>query len=889
MTWARPYAVQCCAQGPLAPGGCAMSSLAAAVRLVCLSTALLAPDTEETPGPVAKANALRRQGRLEDAFLAYLQVEGGEQEAASLARAEPRHYLALLPPAGRIPALRRLLVEGDLRLLLGQRLKALNCYRDAARLLARSDTYPVDWTPLAAPDDFQQGMGYVDAKPDPSWPRAPLDAFATGPGSHQDNWLIRRFITLRAWPDAAAEFARVSKLYRRATPQGPGRGRQAERGVGLMGRSEGRLVFSLDHAVFWEKQGRPERALALLREPLIPLDLDRQPGAGYYVQLVAIRYRQAGREAELFQALQEAVRAGRAEAHRTLALLHRLHGREARALAHEFAYLKMAPLPRAERWRRIGKLYAKAGNVPLAIHASEQALREPHKVDFAGLVQLLLPLYGQAGDTDRLLTLCLKQFDRLPLSVVELDYAAHHFRAVRRWPRFVAWARQRRLLAACAVDRARLWWALGEYARASHELTAVANRPEGRRVQVHLWQQRLENVDAALGRVFSRAFDRADKAKAEAASRQAAKRSVLSGEELKAVRERLRNLEARGASEAAVRLGLDLFDGHGEFKGRAALWLLDRDRQPRATQSLDWSGRDEVRADNERGAPAAWAAAKASILLDCVSIFLPHVRRTEHRLALRSLSQRSACLPLKNLIASQLAGPRPTRLDHTDGHRAAYRNCTVRTPGLPRGVQVLPCRDDVRCLGPRGEWVGTGWGLVRYRPRRGGLDVLQVPLGGAVTALCRTPHGFFAACQRGLYRIDAPGNDRPVLRRIALERIASPYSGPKRLHWWGHRLWLEYDSQVLRYDPVRQEAEDLVLPNEGGLLYRDHLRLFVGAGQLWYSRGRYDPHRGEFVPLKWSSRGDRLIGATSRELWANLFISYDKYTAVPRAFPQNGG
>jgi hypothetical protein len=80
------------------------------------------PDESDPDAVFEWALELERRGYYEEAFLAYMALPGAEHLAASLALSEPRGFLSLLLERdGEIAAPRARLVEGDLRLKLGQK------------------------------------------------------------------------------------------------------------------------------------------------------------------------------------------------------------------------------------------------------------------------------------------------------------------------------------------------------------------------------------------------------------------------------------------------------------------------------------------------------------------------------------------------------------------------------------------------------------------------------------------------------------------------------------------------------------------------------------------------------------------------------------------------
>ncbi len=215
------------------------------------------------------ARNLEQADKPQEAFLAYAAILGGQHLAVRIGRAKPAEYRALLQSQeGKIPAPLARVVEGDLRLAEGDKPAALACYRAAAGMAATKDDQ--SWAVGHIPVDgyiVEPPQGREDFRFD-GWPGQPM---TTGPGSHRDNWLIRRFITLEAWDDAAAEFARVWEIHRRNTRpyrvlvpvrvEG-GKVVSEERLVRPIGFDSQGLQFALDYAFFLRKINRPQQALA---------------------------------------------------------------------------------------------------------------------------------------------------------------------------------------------------------------------------------------------------------------------------------------------------------------------------------------------------------------------------------------------------------------------------------------------------------------------------------------------------------------------------------------------------------------------------------------------------------------------------------------------------
>jgi HEAT repeat protein len=902
-------------------------ALAALLALAGTTPAWAEPSLEE------RAKALRDKGLHQQAFLLYLSEPGLEHKAAWMARPRARSFLEVLARADKVPLPRRKLIEGDLRLALGQKKEALTCYRAVVARISKKEGQgwergwvPFDYYFVEPPDEDHSGYGRGLTSGVP---------FHSGPGSHRDNWLVRRFIALEDWDSAAAELERIAALHRAdaqpyvvSMPSSDGK-KTTDHVATPSGYSTDGLLFALDHAFFWKQRGRTDKALALLLEPLLRIDLDepadtigpaRPPGqplphprrrpswpggqlGGFggrlwgsgltqkeFVRLAYGVFKSAGKEAELVWALEKVSREGRHAARRTLARALMLQGRPEQALAQELAYLKCARLSPREATRRRAAVYEEHRQLVRASEEHERLLDLPRPGE---AIDALLRLYAAQGQTKKLLRLALAQFDLEPErldSFEQLEHAQGRLRTAGQEKRFRAWARARRERAQSPLGRAQLCWLAGDQHGALRGLVQAAlrygprvdhgNTIEGqgpdRTVDVEKWRQRF----ATLGRAWELRFLREHtRARPDDLS---ARRKLLQREgrfdtadaipvledefrerrddwvlycgrdELHRANRLLRLNERGGQIDKLVSFGMRLVLGRSPFDPNRTAHRLTIDHRPNLRQI---GGSDEE-----------------DLMFDSLLLLLPHVKRPEHVRALQALAQRSDSLPVKNQIARRFTGTKAVRQDVDSGHRLRYRNTTVKTAGAPASVTVLTWRDDVRAVsaGPPGTyWVGTSWGLVRYRPTRDGLSVLQLPVGEPVKALCRTPRGFFAASSSGLYRIDRPDADEPALVRVSLP-LRENRSGhlPTNLHWWFDRLWIEIDRHVYRYDPAKQEVEYL---GEAPQPRSDRSpALFLAAGRVWSSRGPFDDKMGLFRPLPSARKGWELIGGTAREVWASV-------------------
>ncbi|NQT40480.1 MAG: hypothetical protein HQ581_23500, partial [Planctomycetes bacterium] len=173
------------------------------------------PAAEEGGLSFEKAQELEKSGKLDEAFLAYLKISGAQHVAARVARPKAEHYLKLLRAhAEELSPMSARLIEGDLLLALGKRDEALKCYRAVASAFRGDMTDDRDTQIVGREGYFVEPPAATPDRPTRNYPAAP---FSVGPGSHRDNWLVRRFIATDATDDAAAELARIWEIHRRNT------------------------------------------------------------------------------------------------------------------------------------------------------------------------------------------------------------------------------------------------------------------------------------------------------------------------------------------------------------------------------------------------------------------------------------------------------------------------------------------------------------------------------------------------------------------------------------------------------------------------------------------------------------------------------------------------
>ena len=398
-----------------------------------------------------EARELQRDGKGREAFLTYLRVPGGETAALAVARTgtSAGEFLELLKKhSDSLPAAQAKLVEGELSLAQKNREWALACFREAARLISRKRGAEPEPGMLPREDYFVEivqpgGNSYYELD-------QVFTPFTHGPGSHRDNRLIRRFIALEAWDDAAREFARVWELHREAArPFVRGVPIWIERDVAMMvaspadalhaenvdpvGRHQFRwekrlfrptgfngqgLQFALDYAFFLQRRHEPVVARHVLLEPLLALDMDRDPNAHSegelipagqplpaperpdtsnrfglhygrasgvsrkeFIRLVYGDFQTRSETAELVSALNDQITKGENRARRTLARIRGHQGSPDESLALELAYIAAGRFDPIIAAYRTGLVLDEARKIAEATAEFERVLTLPMPID----------------------------------------------------------------------------------------------------------------------------------------------------------------------------------------------------------------------------------------------------------------------------------------------------------------------------------------------------------------------------------------------------------------------------------------------------------------------------------------------------------------------------
>ncbi len=370
------------------------------------------------------ARELEQAGKVNEAFLAFAKIPGAHHIATRIGRKSPQDYLKLLDEhSDEISTPLAQAVAADLWLALGQTEKARACVAAVAGCVAKDADG--SWA-----DDQIRSETYLADTPsrsDPSYlsSHSLLMPFQNGPGSHRDNWLIRRQLALKVQHDAATEYARIWELHRgntrpyivdmvvRYEEREPVYEKKLVTPVGFDDRG---LQFALDYAFFLKRQGDLDKSLALLREPLLAIDMDRNPNhrpmstateedlrqhplrpsnglvlrpfswgssSGVsrkeFVRLSFGAFKDAGKEHELIDELARGIKEGDNRLRRLLARIRFHQGDVDAALALEEAYVRNGEFNELTAAYRLGRVYEDAGRNEQAVEQYERASSLPYQ------------------------------------------------------------------------------------------------------------------------------------------------------------------------------------------------------------------------------------------------------------------------------------------------------------------------------------------------------------------------------------------------------------------------------------------------------------------------------------------------------------------------------
>lgn len=881
-------------------------------------TTALAPPPHSTVSPELRilqqrhealqaARQLEQAAQVTKAFQAYLAIPGAEHLAAALLRRDPAACGPLLETALLAAPTHPsyLLLKGEGSLATGDKVGALQAYRHAARVPAPSGAYFVEPPPPTADS--------------PHLPQQLLIPFSLGPGSHRDNWLLRRFIALEAWDDASTEFARIQAMHRTAA----GDGQYTAQG----------LQFALDHAFFLQRRERTADALNLLQDAILRIDLDRRPPyaqqfgsfGGFagssgiarreFIRLAYGQFKAAAREPALITAVQARIDAGHNPARRLMARLLLHQQKPDDALALELMYIEKATFNPLSTAIRRGSLYDDFKKLPEAAAAYEKALAmppaplqvpDPDEPDRAGpyqqmpqaaaepalsinpaadLLHRLQRLYSALGRTDQLLQVFLRQLELETHNFADdrlLQQASAAFQAAGQQDRFSTWVKNR--LAAHPLPpatRANLCAVISDIPGL---ISALADAARAGQLNDNLydeWRRRMQSRGEATFRSFLTAIveaaPRHTRARLDLLNLQnqldgpaavAALEAILEGDAPPAFaryKGSHNSTEFRSYFDLAYRL-MRLYEKQRQHDRLVALGLrIARGDKPFAYPDLSpFTSRDFN--DVPEHANAALALAIA------------HADETA-REALAAALRNSPWEPARNQLArlrapaSQPAEPKPF----------GWAN-------LPPGVQLLAANENVLALARDAQYLFAGhpWGVAIYR--HDGTPVTRVAIEDAALSLCVMDDALWVGGAMGLHRVDL--HNWSVAYMPCDQDVTRPdpdmrdfYNGVCAVARDADLLWIGTRRNIRSYNPATRELRIYSQEDLGLGAHADWNRFLFTDDAVWAASNaglrRFDRHTRRWdAPTPAGDKPVTLIGLIDGQLWGEVWLN-DQLRARP--------
>lgn len=886
---------------------------------------------------IEAANELQKKGNLKIAFQRYLSIPGAEHAAASLARPNPETYLTILETTTNTAPPIQQLIEAELLLARGDEAAALERYREAVALIGRDDQ--TEWTEGRAPFNY-----YFVEPPLPSSNLA--EPFQLGPGSHRDNWLIRRFIALDAMDDAEREFERIWALYRKAKE--PRVQLLPVHDLFITGTTTNKLYlmspagydgrglqFAVDYAYFLSQRDKQEQARTLLMEPLRAMDMDINPdlstpltalseeaAAEYpkgrliipsyrhyswnpqtvlsrndFIRLAYGEFKNAGREQELIEALEEQIAQGKVRARRVLARVLLLQNKPDEALKQELAYITEKGFPPFTTAYRRGMVYEEHQQPLKAAAEYEELLgltpsdsvslpdpeREPsprmvHSEDWTDpnahwvrmkntdVVDRLKRIYVAQGKTDQLLTLTLTQLEVVPemrSDFNQIQDAAKRFRAAGRTQDYMTWAREQIGKNSDPIVKANLYWSINERDSALAALGVCENVRD-----LDWWKTRFKERDRLI-RLYDLilALDPMD-------SGTRVTRLNMENNPLPA--SAIDNLEILLAPDAPSPVRHQQFTGYHDLAYRL-MRLYEKEDRIDALQALGL----RVAEGDKPFIPLG--------KIDRDDYFFRNEDRgwvTDLQGGLSLLIHHADTATLDRLETTWNALPDfPSKQQLVRKQRGGF--ATESAPpipwaNLPAGVEALASAENVLSLAADESYVYSGhpWGVAVYDHE--GKPVVRVALGAAANHI--EPHAghIWVGSPLGLWRIEPEtwqvahlpmDQDIPPKRRTA--EYVQPNNRVHSLAADGDALWIGTRRDIRRLDLVKKEMR-VFAPRELDVKSRDWNRVLVEEKYVWFTGYdaslRYDRKTGAWNKLELNGMPAFIIGAIDGTLWGHVHV-----------------
>ena len=834
--------------------------------------------SQENISRFTKAKQLENESRTEEAFMAYLSILGAEYAAASIGRLEPEKYLKVLDKNRLdIPPETYKLLKGDLLLALDNKQEALKAYQAAVTKVDKN-YYPVEVTEKE----------YMHSKVKP---------FSYGPGSHKDNWFIRRFMVLESWDDVAKEFKRIWEVYR-----------QEKYFTGLG------LEFAIDYAYFLEKQKNIEKLFKLLLEVICTIDMDYNPNLreqvrGFssfsgisrkeFIRLAYGIFKNSGQEQVLIKVLTDEINSGNNIARRTLAIIQNHKGNQVEALKLELDYIQNAKFDQVTTSYRRGLIFELYSKLEEAASEYEKVLElaysppdlpdeDEEKIQSTMLGQALtIPLdytteigktafhqaiieqlnriYVALGKVDKSLVVLLRQFEINPklFEYLEiLDKTLRAYQATGKKNEFLKWSKDNINKLESDLSKAHLYWILEDYENTAKHLVAFYKNNPQQIYEFSQWKKDFRELGKDKLKILL--AELSDYGVKDAVSRL----ELLELEDNLEGEEAIEMLEiilaeanfshfSRGKGvynptkfrnyyDLAYRL-MRLYEKNGKIQELIKLGLrIARAEKPFQDWPQNVKDRQNFFARDENDFPED--------ISGCFSLLIQYADDSKYQ---KKIAQALAINPYSPAQA-QLA----RRQQNTFGKKTLSKS--HGWANLPKDISLIASNENILSLSYDENYIFTGhvWGVGVYT--KNGEPITRIALAAKGLVLQSQDKNLWVGTPIGIYKIKK--KDWSVVC-LWCDKDNSVLS----LELDGNILWIGTRSNIQTFNVKTNELKIFTKEELGVDHYGDWSKFIINTNYVWvegYSGSiRFDKQRQKWAPILYKKKSVQLIGLIAGELW----------------------
>lgn len=820
--------------------------------------------SEESRAQAEEAKKLLNEGDEKAAFLSYFENEFYWGRAIKIGKEEPQKYLTLLENEESIQAI---VITSELQLSLGLTKEARMNVRRVAELMREEEGFK---------KSYLVDLELIGSKRNLFSLREPIP-FSSGPGSHRDNWLIRRALAFKMKDIAQQEFARMWGIYR---------DRVMTSGVDHRARK-----FALDYAVFLQREKETEKGFQVLLEVFRNINMtggfwetglrgdlvmSSQPRPFTnrdFIRLAYGYFKGEGRESDLLEMLEKEIEGGNNLTRKVLARVHFLRNEDKAALALESDYLDAGEFDDVTKAMTLGIIYDEVGR-------TEEALAYFEKSVGLGNVSQevwdrMTRLYRGLGRLKEAFTASLKALEAEPLSISEatLKNLARQAKALKQEQALEKWLRSQLENEAATRAFPVIYLQLGEVEKAAQSF-AENWTPRNGDSSDHFdsWLVKFEVLGKEQETIFFNEFLKRYPDDLIARTRKMERNDdVPDSERIKLYEDLLaetpkfviaryekdfKELKFRNFLHLTGDL-LQLYDKAeeaGKFR-KLAFQLAEGDEPFGEWWITDKAGyRDSRQVDGNRD---LWAA--LSIVIEQSDL---EVLEKLHELW-KSTGDHPAMRQLKRRLRGSFIGEEKRE--------------EIPWANVPDGVRLIVSDKTVTSIAHDEDslYVGYPWGIEVND--HAGTPVIRIALEAVVDVIAPNNDVLWLGTSRGLCRINIGTWE------VTFLTITESSGGKDQGHSYrallhdGDELWIAANDGIQRLNKVTMTCR-YYSPREMGMSNKSEFsQLLLIENRLWVSGDdglfRYEREGDSFTPVTYNEISVTLIGMINGVLYGNVYVN----------------